>query len=121
MGAVGRKIRKLIPQKYRQFDKLTGGKPYYFHAWKKDRQRRLCLYYWFWDRTGRRRNTKRVPLVEIEAAAKQFSSQGLFDRNIFHKYCHVSRSDGPCGFAVIGRCLEFLGIAIYGGRRRGFI
>jgi hypothetical protein len=100
MGVGGRQIRKLIPQKYSQFDKLTGGKPYYFHALEKDRQHRLCLYYWFWDRTGRRKNTKRVPLIEIEAAAKQFASQGLFDRNIFHKYCPVSRSEARVGLQL---------------------
>lgn len=121
MGAIGKRIQKLVPQRYTQFNKLTKGTPYHFKLWKRDKQKRLCLYYWFWDRTGNHKNTKRVPLVEIEAAAQQLSTQGVFDRCIFHKYCAVSKSDGPCGFAVIGRCLEFLGLAKYAGHGNGFM
>ena len=120
MSSISARIQAIVPKQYSQFPKLGGGSPYHFASWNNDNRNVLCLYYWFWDKGKAYKNKKRVPLTEIVAAAKQYRVQGKFDRVIFNTHCPVAASDGPCGFAVIGRCLEFLGIAKYAGRGNGF-
>ena len=120
MPSISARIQALVPKQYSQFPKLSGGGSYHFFSWDKDRRGALCLYYWFWDRNKAYKNTKRIPLSEIVTTAQICLAGGTFDRHTFQKRCPVAASDGPCGFAVIGRCLEFLGIAKYAGRGKGF-
>lgn len=115
MSNVKARIKSIVPNPHSKFPKLQGGDPYYFLDWKKGYFR-----YWFWNSGKTYENIKRVPLAELEAAARECLARGIFDRDTFRTHCPVSASDGPCGFAVIGRCLEFLGIAKYAGRGKGF-
>jgi hypothetical protein len=118
---IAAKIQALVPRVHSKFKKLKRGKdPYHFLCWANDTQGKYCLKYWFWDKKKHSQNKKRVPLAEIIAAAKMCRTQGMFDRHTFQVHCPVSASDGSCGFAVIGRCLEFLNIAKYAGPGKGF-
>lgn len=109
-------LRKLIPEKVSTFAKLNYGEPYHFDSWKKDRAGSPSLYYWFTARDGLKKNKKRVPVSEIGAALRQLQNAGVLKRGTFQSVCRVAESDGPCGFAVIGRILEALGVAVYCGR-----
>ncbi len=110
-------LRKTVPSVVNSFPKLTTGEPYRFERWAGDDRDILCLYYWFSPRDGLRRNVKRVPVPEILAALGHLRRTGTLDRAAFQKLCPVSESDGPCGFAVLGRTLEALGVAHYVGKR----
>src|SRR4051812_9952681 len=111
-------LRKLIPHKVRTFAKLESGEPYHFDRWDKDYTGTECLYYWF---TGRNNiNKKRVPTPEIRAALQILLLNGTLRRKDFETICPIAKSDGPCGFAVVGRIFEALDIAVYSGRRDGF-
>jgi hypothetical protein len=97
-----------------QFRKLRGsGPPYKFSKWATDRSGALCLYYEFPSRNGKTTNRKRVPVDEILAAIQEIVSEGRLTRKAFRNLCPVAESAGPCGFAVVGRCFELLGIAKY--------
>ncbi len=96
MSSVRSKIQAIVPKSHSKFKKLRGGDPYHFLAWDKG-----YLRYWFWDSGKTYKNTKRVPLTEIEAAAKECLAKGLFDRAAFSVLCPIAAGDGPCGFAVI--------------------
>lgn len=113
-------IKQDVPQRISQFPKLILGKPYFFHAWKKDRIGVECLYYRFMGSDGKTQQRKKVPLKEIKAAVKRFQKKGIFDRSDYKKLCPTALSSGPCGFAVIGRYLEFRHKAKYKGRGHGF-
>lgn len=110
-------LRQTIPAKVRIFAKLTEhGEAYNFDRWNEDRAGSLCLYYWFPARIGVKRNKKRVPVSEVRAALRELRSTGVLTREAFQKACPVAESAGPCGFAVVGRILEALRVAIYSGR-----
>jgi hypothetical protein len=106
-------LRALIPNKVSAFAKLTHGKPYHFDCWRNDRAGSPCLYYWFLARNGVDKNTKRVPVSEFRAALLQLRNVGAFSREIFRQVCPTTKSDGECGFAVIGRIFEAFGVAAY--------
>ena len=116
---IASRIKKDIPGQIRMFRKLTAGKPYWFRSWKKDKSGLECLYYRFAGSSGTSQ-TKRVPAQEIEAAIKFFKQHFKFDRAQFKKLCPTALRSGPCGFAVIGRYLEFRYQAQYKGRGKGF-
>ena len=102
----------LMPERVNTFAKLTNrGEPYSFDHWTADFGG--CLYYRFPSRDGNRWNRKRVPVLEIRAALEELIRDGGFTRAAFQKLCAISSSDGPCGFAVIGRILEALNVARY--------
>ena len=113
-------IKKDIPQRIAQFPKLISGRPYYFLAWKNDRGGVECLYYRFKNATGKTEQIKKVPLRELESAVRMFQHKGTFDRSDYQNVCPAALSSGPCGFAVIGRYLEFRHNAKYNGRGKGF-
>ena len=115
-----RKLNEVIPSQYSVFNKLTGGDPYYFDKWASDKYGVLCLYYWFWDKSKTKPNKKRVPVSEIEATVRILLQNGNFSREDFRENCPISESGGSCGFAVIGRILEYLGVASYVGLGKGF-
>jgi hypothetical protein len=106
-------LRNLIPTKIEWFEKLESGKPYHFDAWKHDRLGQACMYYSFASRDGSRRNRKRVVTSEIRAALQHLRDLGSLDREAFRDACPTSASDGACGFAVVGRILEALVVALY--------
>jgi hypothetical protein len=109
-------LHRLIPVKVSTFSKLNHGEPYQFDRWQNDRFASPCLYYWFKSRDGIKRNTKRVPVSEIRAALCQLRNANVLSRETFKKVCPVAQSDGPCGFAVVGRIFEALGVAVYSGQ-----
>jgi hypothetical protein len=112
-------LKNLIPSSYMSFNKLTSGRPYRFKAWKKDQKKRECLYYRFKGSTGIW-HQKRIPTAEIKTAARHVRRNGVFNRGNFKTLCPVASSGGPCSFAVLGRCLEYLGLVTYKGYGKGF-
>ena len=109
-------LRRLIPDEVNTFAKLEHGASYHFDRWKNDRVGSPCLYYWFMARDGVKKNKKRLPVSEIRAALHQLRSAGMLSREAFRKVCPLSESDGSCGFAVVGRILEALHVAVYAGQ-----
>jgi hypothetical protein len=114
-------LRNLIPATVSEFQKLETGQPYYFDHWAEDRSGSDCLYYWFSSHNGVKRNNKRVIVSEVNAALQHLLKTGAFDRSSFRSHCPKSKSSGPCGFVVVGRILEALGVARYSGREKGFV
>jgi|ERR1051326_1522443 hypothetical protein len=115
------RLRGIVPANVNQFQKLDHGEPYHYDRWGKDAIGHVCLYYWFSSNDGRTRNVKRVPVNEVGAALNHILLSGRFGRQDFRQICPLSNSDGPCGFAVVGRLLESLGVAQYVGRNQGFV
>jgi hypothetical protein len=115
------KLRDLIPKTASDFSKLGAGEPYHFDRWADDRSGSTCLYYWFYSHDGGKRNNKRVVVSEIQQAFQNLMDTGSFDRDAFRRLCPVSELSGPCGFVVVGRILEALGVAVYSGRDKGFL
>jgi hypothetical protein len=114
-------LDELFRKGHVQFRKLRGaGPPYKFWKWATDRSNALCLYYEFPSRNGKTTNRKRVPVDEILAALREIVSEGCLTRKAFRNLCPVAESAGPCGFAVVGGCLELLGIARQSGRQGAF-
>jgi hypothetical protein len=99
------------------FAKLTHGEPYHFDRWKNDQAGRPCLYYCFSG--GGRVHKKRVPVSELRAALRQLRNASVLSREMFRQNCPTATSDGECGFAVVGRIFEALGVAVY-SRQDGF-
>ena len=120
METVELRLRDMVPQKVAEFRKLEKGEPYHFDRWEQDIKGRPCLYYWFGSRDGLRRNVKRVPIAEFCAAFDHIGRTGTFTRVDYKQLCRVAQSDGACGYTVIGRLLENLGVARYQGRSSGF-
>lgn len=117
--AISTQIKQDIPKLLKQFKKLISGRPYFFHSWKPDSTGIECLYYVFTGSNGRLQK-KKIPLPEILAAVKRFQQSAGFNRSDYKKLCPFALSSGPCGFAVIGRYLEFRYNAKYKGRNQGF-
>lgn len=111
------RLRQMIPAQADTFAKLTDDKdPYHFDCWREDRSGSPCLKYWFLARDGVKKNKKRLPISEIRAALQQLLITGALNRKEFEKACPKAKSDGPCGFAVVGRILEALHVASFSGR-----
>jgi hypothetical protein len=108
-------LEPLLEQAGWEFRKLTkDDQPYYFVEWAFDNNQWRCLYYGFAARDqGKRDNEKRVPLNELAKGIGICAHRGKFERSDFNEYCTVAKSAGPCGYTVIGRCLELLGVAEY--------
>jgi hypothetical protein len=100
-------LHRLIPNEVSTFAKLRHGKPYHFDRWENG-----CLYYWF---EGVTKHTKRLPKSEIRSALRQLRDTGWIHQKTFGEICRTARSDGPCGFAVLGRIFEAMGVAVYSG------
>jgi hypothetical protein len=100
-------LHKLIPKEMSTFAKLRRKEPYHFDRWENG-----SLYYWF---EGVKRHTKRLPKSEIRAGLRQLRDVGWLSRETFRETCPTAKSDGECGFAVLGRIFEALGIAVYSG------
>jgi len=113
-------LRTLIPATLSVFPKLEAGDPYHFDHWAEDSAGAACIYYWFTSRDGNKRNQKRVPVSEVRAALQHLRATGALDRGSFRTRCPISHKSGPCGFAIVGRILEALGVARYSGRDVGF-
>ena len=105
-------LHRLIPKEVNTFAKLRRGEPYQFHRWENDRSGSLCLYYRF---QGVEKHTKRLPESEIRAGLRQLRDIGWLSRETFGDVCPTAKSDGECGFAVLGRIFEALGVAVYSG------
>ena len=114
-------LKRLIPTSINDFPKLELGEPYHFDHWADDKYKAPCLYYWFSSKNGTKRHDKRVLISEIYAAFQTMQSTGSFSRASFRVYCPKSESSGRCGFVVVGRILEALGVAAYSGRHDGFV
>ncbi len=67
-------------------------------------------------RDGVKKNKKRLPVAEIRAALDELGRAGVLSREKFRKVCPKADSDGSCGFAVAGRILEALRVAVYSGQ-----
>ena len=113
-------LREIIPNTNSTFPKLESGDPYYFDHFGTDLNKEMCLYYWFWNRNRTKKNKKRIVLSEIEELIRNCLTGGYITREDFRNCCPISESAGPCGFAVAGRILEYIGIAQYLGREFGF-
>ena len=70
------------------------------------------MYYWF---QGAEKHTKRLPESEIRAGLRQLRDTGWLSRERFGDVCPTAKSNGECGFAVLGRIFEALGVAVYSG------
>jgi hypothetical protein len=100
-------LKKAIPSQLSSFNKLTDGyDPYYFASWEKEEGISI-LRYWFWDKTKTRKNKKRVFINEIEELLKHSLPGNIITRDDFRKFCPRTLSDGPCGFAITIRILEY--------------
>jgi hypothetical protein len=119
MMTIASRIKKDIPKRISRFVKLISGKPYRFYKWKPDENRVECMYYRFKGSKGAI-HTKRIPLKELVAAVRTFQKTGSFNNSDYTSRCPVTSSSGPCGFAVIGRYLEFRNKANYKGYGKGF-
>ena len=117
---IEQRLREIIQKPNSTFPKLESGDPYYFDQWRTDLNGEMCLYYWFWNRNRTKKNKKRVVISEVEKLIRNCLTQGQITRDDFRNHCPISESAGPCGFAVTGRMLEYLGIAQYLGWGRGF-
>ncbi len=114
-------LGRLIPRAFRVFPKLTGGgPPYRFERWDRDRDGLTIMRYSFPSRDGESVNGKRVWAREIQRALASLIRAGALNRHSFEEHCPRTSSDGGCGFAVIGRILERLGVAAYEGGQEGF-
>jgi hypothetical protein len=113
-------IKSDIPRRLSQFPKLGTGKPYRHHAWKKDRNSEECLFYIFDGARRKVMHIKKIPLKEFELAVKLFQRKGAFNRADYDRVCPIASTSGPCGFAVVGRYLEFRYSAAYQGHGNGF-
>lgn len=110
-------LKNIIPSKFSEFQKLTKGDPYYFDKWGTDSSQNSCLYYWFWSKDKTHKNRKRIVISEIDSLIRNSKDKGFFDRNDFDLYCSTSASAGSCGFAVMGRVLEYLNKAKYANHK----
>src|SRR6266498_239196 len=100
-------LRKIIPSQLKSFRKLTAGHDlYYFGSWDIDNDTSI-LRYWFWNRSKTKQNKKRVFINEIEELLKYSLLAKGISRQDFQMYCPRTLNDGPCGFAVTIRILEF--------------
>lgn len=114
-------LRDLIPGHVQRFPKLMEkGDPYKFDRWEEDRSEVLCLYYKFKSRDRMEWNHKRVPVPEIRAAMRVLMIDGRWDRAAFDRDCPIASSAGPCGYAIIGRVFESLGVATHDVNGRCF-
>jgi len=109
------RLREIIPNPNSTFRELEKEEICSFDRWDTDKKNRVCLYYVVGNK-----NKKRVVISEIEELIRNCLTRGQINRKDFEVYCHTSNSDGACGFAVMGRMLEYLGIAQYLGWGRGF-
>ena len=114
------RIKKDIPRYIARFPKLRSGKPYQFHSWRKDKNGVEYLVYAFDGTRKNVRHVKRIPLQELVLAVQLYKRNRSFHRSDFNKACTVAAKSGPCGFAVIGRYLEFRHKTHYQGRGNGF-
>jgi hypothetical protein len=114
-------LRELIPAKVKDFAKLVAGEPYRFDGWEDDRSGSACLYYSFSSRSPDKLNRKRVVISELHTAFQHLRNTGAFDRKSFERLCPTSRSAGSCGFAVMGRVFEALGVARFFDREHRFL
>ena len=107
------RLEPLLEQAGGEFRKLTkDDEPYYFVEWALDGNQQRCLYYGFAARDASKRDhEKRVPLSELANAIAMCARKGKFERADFDDCCSVAKSAGPCGFAIVGRSMEFLGVA----------
>ncbi len=115
------RIKKDIPRLIARFPKLRSGKPYRFQAWSKGKGGAESLVYAFDGTRKNVRHIKRIPLREMVLAVQLYKRKRLFDRSDYNKACPGAAKSGPCGFAVIGRYLEFRHKAHYQGRGKGFV
>ena len=112
-----RMVREAIPAKLDTFPKLReDSDPYHFRDWEGE----TILRYWFWNRKGDKKRSKRVFINEIEPLVRHCFSKGSIERSDYKLHCPKTKSDGPCGLAVMGRILEFLSIAKYDRHLRRF-
>ena len=118
--SLSQEIRGILLANCTTFDKLTGDRePYLFERIAVDTKGMECVYYSFHLRDGKPVE-KRIPLKELIAALRVLTDQGSMTRADFDAVCPIAQSAGPCGFAVTGRILEYLGVARYAGRGEGF-
>ncbi len=105
-------LKNLIPAKINTFPKLTSDHaPYRFHEWSTGRNGVESLYYQFPKRNGTGMNRKRIPLPEIRAALEKLKASENLDGEGFRVACPIAEGDGHCGYCVIGRIFEALGVA----------
>lgn len=122
-----KRVQDLLNQKFlsgeTEFRKLTKeDMPYYFLEWNIAVNQRLCLYYGFSSRDQTKPdNEKRVPLSELVGAINVCATTGQFNRSQFESVCSVAHSAGDCGYTVVGRCMQLLGIAHYNEDGRYFV
>jgi len=103
-------LKKAIPSQLNSFRKLTPGHdPYYFTSWTAEGNTSI-LRYWFWNKTKTKKNNKRVFINEVEELLNYLLGAKNITRSDFQKYCPRTLGDGPCGFAVTLRILEYFHI-----------
>ena len=105
-----RSLKQVIPSSLDQFAKLTAGRdPYYFKAWDKSGPD-VVLRYWFWNRAKTKKNAKRVFVREIRTLLREAMDKGEFGRTEFRRCCPKTLADGACGYVIMARILEHLGV-----------
>ena len=105
-----RSVKQVIPSSLDQFAKLTSGRdPYYFKRWDRSGSD-VVLRYWFWNKTRTEKNAKRVFVHELAELLRQGLSKGGFSRADYDCCCPRTLSDGSCGYVVMARILEHLGV-----------
>ena len=110
-----KELKNIIPNKYTEFNELTTNKKYYFKEWDTDKYNEECLYYWFYSIDKSKKNTKRVVIRELVELLDYCKINNIIkvDRQLFADKCNITYTNGPCGYCVSIRMLEFLNLARY--------
>ncbi|MFH1141478.1 MAG: hypothetical protein V1724_07460, partial [Chloroflexota bacterium] len=93
-----------------------GGQPYHFVRWGDNGD---VLQYNFLLKDGKLQS-KKVFVHELREALTAAIDTGNFSPAVFMETCQKTKGRGRCGYAVMGRCLELLGVASLVGPRKGF-
>ena len=107
------RIRRIVPTKLKEFAKLQKGSPYRFECWAQDNSGADCLWYVFDSKDGKKILKKKILEIELLNALDQLETTGSFNRRKYEEFCPKSAASGPCGFAVMGRIMEFWGSQRY--------
>ena len=110
-------LKNIIPNAYTEFDELKSNKKYFFCKWGIDKYNEECLYYWFYSKDKSKKNVKRVVICELEKLLKycKVNNITIVNREMFANICNITYTNGPCGYCVSIRMLEYLNLAEYIG------
>lgn len=106
-------IRKFSEPEFQTFEKLNNGTlPY---SLKEINKIEHYIRYEFLSRDGSKMNVKRCFIDELIDLLNKTINKNEISKTDFIKFCPKTNSDGSCGWAVMVRIIEKLGIGKYIG------